>query len=610
MSLSYYKLVIILDADAGGQNAAANQALEIQKLTGGLANIYEDADGLNPITQPGATTDSQGGFEFYASSGIYKVVSGSYEEQIKVGIDSDGGIYIEAFGAVGDGGTDDSDAINDAITAAVSDGHKAIHTNLPYLNFNSNIDFKGLGIIGNGAIYQPNGKVVTDLAFIRGMRQDDGSTDRLIDDPMTSEGSAITHGDFKIVYEDGGRVFCATKGGASKRGLLYEMLTGNYVAPSLPSNSLNTNWELWRIVSVACLDECIVYKREDSKTGTWSTFNPTLTALGLSGSGSLLKAEGAESSTTGNTITFTANADRKGKMTVCFQMSSGSDTACEIRVDGTLYDTIDLSNPTTELYNYEITTTPGSHTIEVTHGAGAVLRVLGCNLKSISEINEYFDEDYDGIGVYTSASPFYYIPRYQTSDYAFRDTIDDLWGGSYHGGETAVEPPVWSLDGNTIDPTASGYIGIGRAFSVFQRTQIDWSTQSLQLNNSLRFGDSQYQQAISSVGEVQIKTFHNGMLGSSIDFETMLSTTYTDDASTTYDAQLMGNSLRLEQVAKDTGRRIVVEFTPLDRNNSPDYNGFTVSNVSDSYFKLYRGFVRNADQKMVNPSWVYTVTFG
>lgn len=610
MSLSYYKLAVILDKDAGGQNGAVNQALQIFKSDGvTLASIFSDEAGINPIAQPGAVTDELGNFEFWSAPGNYVAKSGDFEIKITVGVDDDFPL-IESFGAVGDGVTDDSVAIQDCLDYANTQGFTAIKTYLPHINFSSNINFRGLGLIGGGAKYNPNGAVVTNLEFTQGLKASDGFTERDLNKPMSSEASAIEPGDWKIVFENGGRVYCVTKGGSTKRGLITELLTGNYVAPALPSDSLNTNWELWRIVSVQSLDECIVYKRETSETGTWADFNPTLTALGITGSSVLFNAVGRESFTIGNTITYNAKADRKGKMTVAFQMSSASDTACEIRVDGVLYDTIDLTNPDPLLYNYEITTTPGDHTVQVTHGANTVLRVLGVNLKSIDDINSYENDDYDAVAAYISSPS--YIPRYQVCDYAFRDTIDDLWGGSYHGGETALVPAEWCLDGELIDPTVSGYIGVGRAFSVFQRTRITWSTQTLDINNSTRFGDSCWQQSIACVGEVQAKTFHNGMLGSSFAFDSLVGAGYIDDMALPANVdlpQLAGNSLTVQQVDRDTGKKIIAEFTPIVEYNDPDYNSMTLTNVSNSYYKLYRGFVRNTSQKIVNPSWTYAVTF-
>ena len=89
MSLSYYKLAVILDSDPGGQNAAANQSLQIYKADGvTLATIYSDAAGTTPIAQPGAVTDAQGNFEFYASAGTYIAKSTSFELQIFVGKDA------------------------------------------------------------------------------------------------------------------------------------------------------------------------------------------------------------------------------------------------------------------------------------------------------------------------------------------------------------------------------------------------------------------------------------------------------------------------------------------------------------------------------------------
>jgi len=86
MNLSYYKLAVILDKDAGGQNGAPNQAVAIYKSDGvTLATIYSDEAGTSPIVQPGAETDAQGNFEFYTLDGEYVAKSGAFETTVSVG---------------------------------------------------------------------------------------------------------------------------------------------------------------------------------------------------------------------------------------------------------------------------------------------------------------------------------------------------------------------------------------------------------------------------------------------------------------------------------------------------------------------------------------------
>ena len=100
-----------------------------------------------------------------------------------------------------------------------------------------------------------------------------------------------------------------------------------------------------------------------------------------------------------------------------------------------------------------------------------------------------------------------------------------------------------------------------------------------------------------------------GMTGTSASFETLLSNHYIDDVTTTSATQLAGNTLRIEQINRTTGKKIVSEFTSLGFFNSPDYGGATVTSVAGTYNKIYLAPVRNTSQKVVNPAWVFTRTF-
>lgn len=84
MALAFYQFTALIKTDVAGRNAIANQALTVNISGGGLATIYSDAAGTTPIVQPGAQTDSDGNFVFYAESGGYDIVSGGRTETVNL----------------------------------------------------------------------------------------------------------------------------------------------------------------------------------------------------------------------------------------------------------------------------------------------------------------------------------------------------------------------------------------------------------------------------------------------------------------------------------------------------------------------------------------------
>lgn len=509
----------------------------------------------------------------------------------------------ENFGTVS-GGSLTQNVFDAAQAAAVP----AVTTALESVSLSANRDFNELVVIGSGTELVPNGRDMKDIGALVNMRQDDGSgTLPFTDKPMQSTG-AIEVGNYKAVAEISGSIYVLTKGGSSRGGLSHKLVTGNVVAPSLPSDSLNTAWEPWRPAEVWPMAETYIYQRTaDSETGSWTDFTQTQSGLNIGATTALRALTGRRSQLAGNTITYTAVADRKGRINVAFQTTTTSDTACEIRVDGVLVDTISL-NTSAGLYVHEIKTLPGSHTVEMTHGNNTNLYVLGVNLYTLSEIVEPPQFNYDWISSYYESGV--YISNDNAHDYAFRDKIDDLWGGSYHGGETMLEPSKFSADAAIVDPTATDYVKVCKSFNVWQRSIINWSTQSLQINNAMSWSDSKFQQHIVAVGELQALTYHTGMCGTNENFEILLSNLFINDVTATTATQKSGNTLIINQINPINGKKVINEIStthlPL---NSPDYGGSTVNFVSTLYNKIYFSRVRNTDQKVVNAAWVLTRTF-
>lgn len=88
MALANYVFTLILDVDgAGNINVGKNVPIEIRNADAeaALATIYSDADGLSPISQPGATTNELGKLSFWVERGLYQVyVNGSANDYIAV----------------------------------------------------------------------------------------------------------------------------------------------------------------------------------------------------------------------------------------------------------------------------------------------------------------------------------------------------------------------------------------------------------------------------------------------------------------------------------------------------------------------------------------------
>ena len=121
------------------------------------ATIYSD-NGVTPITPGSLTTDSEGEFGFYAANGRYTVsvtATGFTSQQfydVLLFDPADAGIVsVKNYGAVGDGVTDDTIAINAALSAIYFTSQSLCFPAGIYL-------YSGGGVLGNGNVIYGDGR--------------------------------------------------------------------------------------------------------------------------------------------------------------------------------------------------------------------------------------------------------------------------------------------------------------------------------------------------------------------------------------------------------------------------------------------------------------------
>ncbi|WP_417788336.1 hypothetical protein [Stutzerimonas xanthomarina] len=473
------------------------------------------------------------------------------------------------------------------------------------------LDFKGLDVYSQGAVLQPNNQTLKNIGSTSGLRQFDGERNSLLDKPLNPQ-TAIQTGRKKAVFEKDGAVWCITQGGASGAGVAFEILTGNTAAPSLPSSSINVSFEYWRVAVVRAVKEAWLYRLPVAETGAWSDYTPPDADFGSDALGAVPWSF-RRSQNAGNTISFSANADRRGLLRIAFFGTATTPSSQPIKVDGVVTKTVNTVD--SRLWVVEIESTPGTHTIEIEHDpSGANLYVGGVNCYALSETESLDDSVVFDAVAYYSQSPSYTTNR-NAHDFAFRSKTNDLWGGSYHGGHVQRAAPEWQFDGVSRDPTVPGFVQTCVGFSLKQATSVDWSladpaySEYLDIDDLLRFGDGQTQHLVHVEGNLLAHTFHPGMSGSSPAMTRTWGTKYSEDNSMLPEGNNpYGRTTRTTQQAPG-GRGISCDFTDWEFYNSPYYGGLTVSNSPGAYNKVYYSPVRYSEQQINTATWVFTRTF-
>ncbi|QEG08792.1 putative tail fiber protein [Aeromonas phage 4L372XY] len=425
------------------------------------------------------------------------------------------------------------------------------------------------------------------------------------DSPFTPSSERL-----KIVCGGGveypGKLFVLTQGGGGN-GVLIRLFNGNIAAPSLPSNSENGSWALWRTGVVSAIEYAWVYKKPSVVTGSWTESNVTYSAVDIYsepmlGSYKPLKRMSSSVSGSGvgagNELQFNVNVGIDGAIRVGFMGTATAPLNQQIKIDGVVVATVSLRTPTSSIVYHDIKAAPGPRVVTITHTELSTnLNVIGVNFLSINDL-KHWNVDVDSWAAYTRSPG--YVTNEGAAEYAIRAKNGaNNWAGSYHGGEYERASPEFSVDHRLITPSDS-LVAIGRRFSILQQTQLRWAStlESLDMDSLTIFCDgSVFMQCAISNANLIAHTAYLGMNTTSPAYDSAIGSKYYDNATTDGESYVFGPCQQVTQIERATGRLVYTRFSrpPLLDNS---FGGPTVSFAAGAYAKLYSGFIRNASTKL------------
>ncbi|QFG15374.1 endo-N-acetylneuraminidase domain protein [Aeromonas phage 4_L372X] len=466
-------------------------------------------------------------------------------------------------------------------------------------------------IPSGGKIVPPNSTPATSGGFVNGwvprtdetLRKTSFDLFGATDSPFYPSGQ-----DLKVVAGGGslypGKMFVLTKGGGGN-GVMFRIFTGNIAAPSLPSNSENGSWSLWRLGAVQAIEYAWVYKKQTSSVGVWTELDATYSAIDIFSDPMLgayypLKTQRSSSGGTGSTLTFNVTVGHDGIIKIGFIGTATAPMSQKIIIDGSLVSTVNIRTSNPSILSFDVRATPGSRVVTIPHEDPSTnLNVIGVNFLTLAQL-QHWHTDVDSWASYNKSPG--YVTNEGASDYAFRaKNGDNNWAGSYHGGEYERASPEFSLDHRLITPSDS-FVGIGRRFSILQQTQLRWLStgESIDMDSLTMFMDaSVFMQGAASNANLVAHTAYIGMNTASPAYDSAIGSEYYNNATTNGANYTFGPCQQVTQIERGTGRLVYTRFSrpPLLDNS---FGGPTVSYANRAYAKLYSGFVRNASVQLPN----------
>lgn len=414
--------------------------------------------------------------------------------------------------------------------------------------------------------------------------------------------------ELKIVAGGGerypGKMFVLTKGGGG-HGVMIRLFNGNISHPSLPSNSENDSWALWRTGLVHAIEYAWVYKKPSNIIGTWVKSDVTYSAIDINSDAMLgaympLERWSSPSNGIGDRLDFNVSVGLCGNVRVGFLGTETAPTSQKIMIDGKVATSVNLRTGKPSLIYFDIKAEPGLRVISIVHEeVSTTLHVIGVNFMSIDDLS-HWNIDVDSWASYIRSPS--YVTSEGASDYAFRaKNGENNWAGSYHGGEYERAAPEFSLDHKLISPN-DNFVGVGRRFSILQRTQLRWKStlESLDIDSMTIISDaSVFMQCAVSNANLIAHTAFAGMNTASPSYDSAIGSKYYDDATSDGVSYQFGPCQQITQIERSSGRMVYTRFSrpPLLDNS---YGGSTVSYAKGAYAKVYSGFIRNASVKLPN----------
>jgi len=565
-------------------------AIIISPTAGDLVVVYTHTAGevlvnVNPATQ--GVTNSELAVAFtaagYSTAGQdtpVAMLSAAMKNLLGQSFD------VRVFGAVG-GSTNDTIAFEACCAAASALGAGRVLIPFDTFTVTGPANASGCALVGNGSTvvsgYFENAATVEGLT-IAGIPQDYTAQHPVI--PFDGVMKAVR-------YIDANRFLA-----------FVENVRSGYALLTFRNNVTTTNNSLavtaadetqFRVTGFQhCVEVLTGYLTASAESGTWTTTTLS-TGVPTFDSGSYYNY--TRSTTIGAYKDFAITVPEDGFFSVTFLRGTTASNDIDVLVDSVAIDegintTIGAGS---DRYTKVYRTTPGAHTVRIINQtAGSTgLNIVGLNFAPLKD--QRLDVDVDTFGYYRNEASFLApITENSANDYALRDDVSGLYGGSYHGGETGFTSDL-IVDGTEVT-LSSGFV-LGRTVEWVQSSSIVWpagpTVTSLTRHVLHRGG---YSLATTLTGDITAREYYTVLVGLNENFTGL---TYPKELAfsgiTNLARPSLGQTQAVEYVSSTTGQRFRITHSTYTQPENR-YGGSFVWKVNGTYLKYYAPWIHTGSR--------------
>jgi hypothetical protein len=490
-----------------------------------------------------------------------------------------GGAAVNALahGLIGNGAADDTAALTAACAAAVASGCRTVVLPADSVRVAPGTDVQGCTLVGTGAT-RLVGHVV-NAAALRGLLVNDVHQDRRAWHPPLPLDRALKA--LRVVDANTLQAWVENP----TRGYTMLILRNNITTTNNSLAQTPAEQTMWRVAYMYdCAEVLVGHATPSASSGAWT--NTTLsTGVPAYDSGSYYNYR--RSTTIGAWIEYTVTVPEDGYLSVGLLSGSTASSEVAVSVEGVEIEVVSSQAPDARRRLLEYRVAPGARVVRLTNrtATSTGLNVVGCYVTPLRSARP--DVSLDALGYYRHSSRIDPIDSNSANDYAVRDDVTGISGGSYHGGEAAITTTVL-VDGQAVE-LAAGRLYLGRSIELVQSCTRPWPAPGPSLAVATRtvvlLGG--YAADLTITGTLRARELYTTLVGASQRYTHLPAPRAVAPADLADGARAPpGKESAVEYLYAPTGQRLRITHTTMtDEENQ--YGGAFLWRVLGSYHKYY-----------------------